>query len=161
MTPRRTVPTTLSPAMAARYGEDRSRHGTWVLIVTVVAVFLAIIGLVTYWITVREVHSQLIKFVVVSDQRVDVTFEVQRDGAKTTTCVLRAQNVHHADVGYATVTITPGRDYVQPTYALATSGRADTAEVLGCSENGPPHVDPPQFAPGTVNPPQQPTISGT
>ena len=106
-------------------------------------------------------HSQLIKFVVVSDQRVDVTFEVQRDGTKTTTCVLRAQNVHHADVGYATVTITPGRDYVQPTYALATSGRADTAEVLGCSENGPPHVDPPQFAPGTVNPPQQPTISGT
>jgi hypothetical protein len=75
--------------------------------------------------------------------------------------VLRAQNEKHADVGYATVRITRGRDYVQTTYPLATYGRATTAEVLGCAPNDPPRVDPPQFLPGTTNPPQVPTIEGT
>jgi hypothetical protein len=50
---------------------------------------------------------------------------------------------------------------VQPTYPLATSSRATTAEVLGCSDDGVPRVDPAQFVPGTVNPPQVPTIDGS
>ena len=79
----------------------------------------------------------------------------------TTTCVLRAQSESHADVGYATVTISPGREYVQATYPLATSSRATTAEVLGCAAGEAPRVDPPQFLPGTTNPSQVPMIDGT
>jgi hypothetical protein len=149
---------TTSEALAARYGEDRSRRGTYVLVAVVVVVFLALVGLVTYWMSIASVHSQLIRFTVVSDQRVDVNFEVDRDGSATTTCVLRAQDVHHLDVGYATVTIPPGKAYLQPTYPLATSGPAVVAEVLGCADGKAPRVQAPSFAPGTVNPPQQPTI---
>lgn len=152
--------TTLSPAMAARYGEDRSRRGVRLVAGAVVLVFLAIVGLVTYWMSTSSVHSQLIRFTVVGDQRVDVTFEVDRDGTLTTTCVLRAQDVRHRDVGYAVVALPPGRSYLQATYPLATNGRAATAEVLGCADSGSPRVDGPNFAPGTVNPSQQPTLDG-
>ena len=50
--------------------------------------------------------------------------------------MIRAQDITHADVGYATVTVTRGREYVQPTYPLATRARATTAEVLGCAPLG-------------------------
>ena len=153
--------TTASPAMAARYGEGRTSRGLLVVVGVVVAVFLAIIGVITWRLATPGVQATLLRFVVVDDAKVDVTFEVRRDSVSTTYCVLRAQSESHADVGYATVTISPGREYVQATYPLATSSRATTAEVLGCAAGEPPRVDPPQFVPGTTNPPQQPTIDGS
>ena len=152
---------TLSPAMAARYGVGRTSRGLLAVIVAVVAVFLAIIGVITWRLATPGVQATLLRFTVVSDTRVDVTFEVRRDSVSSTVCVLRAQSERHADVGYATVTITPGREYVQSTYPLATSSLATTAEVLGCGVGEPPRVDPPQFLPGTTNPQQQPTIDGS
>ena len=153
--------TTLSPAMAARYGEGRTSRGLVVVVGVVVAVFLAIIGVITWRLATPGVQANLLRFVVVDDTKVDVTFEVRRDSVSTTYCVLRAQGESHADVGYATVTISPGREYVQATYPLATSSRATTAEVLGCSAGEAPRVDPPQFVPGTTNPPQQTAIDGS
>jgi hypothetical protein len=147
--------------MAARYGEGRTSRGLLVVVVAVVAVFLTIIGVITWRLATPGVQATLLRFVVVDDTLVDVTFEVRRDTVSTTSCVLRAQSESHADVGYATVTISPGREYVQATYPLATSSRATTAEVLGCAAGEPPRVDPPQFVPGTTNPPQQPTIDGS
>ena len=152
---------TLSPAMAARYGVGRTSRGLLAVIVAVVAVFLAIIGVITWRLATPGVQATLLRFTVVSDTRVDVTFEVRRDSVSSTVCVLRAQSERHADVGYATVTISPGREYVQATYPLATSSRATVAEVLGCGVGEPPRVDPPQFLPGTTNPQQQPTIDGS
>ena len=104
---------------------------------------------------------KLLAFSVVDDSRVDITFEVRRDSLTDTVCVIRAQDITHADVGYATVTITRGREYVQPTYPLATRARATTAEVLGCAPSEAPPTDPPQFVPGTTNPPQVAVIDGT
>ncbi len=151
---------TLSPAMAARYGVGRTSRGLLAVIVAVVAVFLAIIGVITWRMATPGVQATLLRFTVVNDSRVDVTFEVRRDAVSSTVCVLRAQSERHADVGYATVTISSGREYVQATYPLATSSLATTAEVLGCGVGEPPRVDPPQFLPGTTNPQQQPTIDG-
>jgi len=155
------VTTTTSAALAARYGEDRSRRGTYALVAVVVLVFLGLVGLVTYWQSASSASSQLIGFSVVSDQRVDVQLEVSRDGRSTTTCVLRAQDVHHEDVGYATVTVPPGPAYLQATYPLATSGRAATAEVLGCADGTAPKVPAANFAPGVVNPSQRPNLTGS
>jgi hypothetical protein len=152
---------TLSPELAARYGVGRTSRALVVGIVALVTVFLAVVGFVTYRLATNGVQSTLLRFTVVSDTRVDVTFDVRRDEVSDTVCVLRAQNEKHADVGYATVRITRGRTYVQPTYSLATYARATTAEVLGCSPNDPPRVDPPQFLPGTTNPPQVTTIDGS
>jgi hypothetical protein len=152
---------TLSPAMAARYGVGRTSRGLLAVVAVVVAVFLAIIGVITWRMATPGVQATLLGFDVVSDARVDVTFDVRRDSVSTTVCVLRAQSERHADVGYATVTISPGREYVQTTYPLATSSRATTAEVLGCGVGETPRVDPPQFLPGTTNPSQVPTINGS
>ena len=151
---------TLSPAMAARYGVGRTSRGLMAVVVVVVASFLAVIGVITWWMATPGVQVDLLRFVVVDDHRVDVTFDVRRDSVSETVCVLRAQSDHHADVGYATVTISPGREYVQATYPLATTGRAATAEVLGCADGKAPRVQSPNFAPGVVNPSQQPTIDG-
>lgn len=153
--------TDLSQEMAARYGTDRPRRGTTALAIVAIVVFVGIIGYVTWRLGSPAVQSNIIRFSVVSDEKVDVLFEVHRTGESATTCVLRGQGIDHADVAYATVTITPGRSYVQATYPLATSSRATTVEVLGCSDDGPPRVDPPQFVPGTVNPSQVPTIDGS
>jgi hypothetical protein len=147
--------------MAARYGVGRTSRGLVAVIVAVVAVFLAIIGVITWRLATPGVQASLLRFTVVSDTRVDLTFEVRRDSVSSTVCVLRAQSERHADVGYATVTITPGREYVQATYPLATSSLATVAEVLGCGVGEVPRVDPPQFLPGTTNPQQQPTIDGS
>jgi hypothetical protein len=147
--------------MAARYGEGRTSRVLLTVVAVVVAAFLAVVGVITWRLATPGVQSTLLRFVVVDDTRVDVTFEVRRDSVSTTTCVLRAQSESHADVGYATVTISPGREYVQATYPLATSSRATTAEVLGCAAGEAPRVDPPQFVPGTTNPSQVPMIDGT
>jgi hypothetical protein len=147
--------------MAARYGEGRTSRVLLTVVAVVVAAFLAVVGVITWRLATPGVQSTLLRFVVVDDTRVDVTFELRRDSVSTTTCVLRAQSESHADVGYATVTISPGREYVQATYPLATSSRATTAEVLGCAAGEAPRVDPPQFVPGTTNPSQVPMIDGT
>ena len=110
---------------------------------------------------VADLHDEITAWRHDIHENPELLFEVHRTGESATTCVLRAQGIDHADVAYATVTITPGRSYVQATYPLATSSRATTVEVLGCSDDGPPRVDGPQFVPGTVNPPQVPVIDGS
>jgi hypothetical protein len=151
----------LSPQMAARYGVGRRSPLLVVGVSVVVVGFFAVIGFVGWRMATPSAQSTLLAFRVVSDTQVQVTFEVRRDSLTETVCVLRAQGTNHADVGYATVTITRGREYVQATYPLATYARATTAEVLGCSATSPPRVAPPQFLPGTTNPDQVPTIDGT
>lgn len=151
----------LSPAMAARYGVGRTSRGLLAVIVVVSAVFLAVIGAITWRMATPGAQVTLIGFTVVDAHRVDVTFDVRRDAGSATVCVVRAQSAGHADVGYATVTVTSGRADVRATYPLATSAPATTAEVLGCAPGQPTGVDPPQFLPGTTNPPQVPTIDGS
>lgn len=150
----------LSPAMQARYGIRPTSPWTVAAIAALAACFLGLIGWITWQLARPSAQVQLVKFTVTSATKVDITFDLQRDGAATTTCIFRARDVHHTDVGYAQVQITPGRDAAQFTYPLATLAPATSAEVLGCADNGPPHVDAPEFAPGTVNPPQRTTIDG-
>ena len=152
---------TLSPAMAARYGVGHTSRVLLAVVVTLVVAFLAVIGVITWRMATPGAQGTLVGFIAVDEHRVDVTFDVRRDTGVATVCVLRAQSASHADVGYATVTVTPGRADVRATYPLATSSLATTAEVLGCAPGDGPRVDPPQFAPGTANPPQTPTIDGT
>ena len=151
----------LSPAMRERYGVTPTSPWTIVGIAALTVAFLGIIGAITWQLATPSAQTQLVRFTVASDNLVNVTFDLQRDGAATTTCALRARDVHHVDVGYANVEITPGRAVLSVTYPLATLAKATSAEVLGCADNAAPHVDSPAFAPGTVNPPQQPRVNGT
>jgi len=153
--------TELSPAMQARYGVKHRSPLTIAGVALLAIGFVALIGWITWQLASPSVQTQLVKFTVASDTKVDITFDLQRNGQVPTICALRARDIHHVDVGYARVEITPGRDSLRINYPIATLARATSAEVLGCANNADPKVDAPQFAPGTVNPPQQPTVSGT
>jgi hypothetical protein len=150
----------LSPAMAARYGVGRTSPVGVAAVAVLVLGFLAVIGAITWRMATPPVQAKVLAYDVVTDSAVDVTFEVRRDELSDTVCVLRAQSAKHVDVGYATVTISRGRTYVQPRHTIATLARATTVELLGCAPNEAPVVDPPAFAPGTTNPPQISTIDG-
>ncbi len=151
----------LSAQMVARYGV-RPTSRVLVGFVALLAVTLTSgVAWIGWRLATPPVQVKLLAFTVVDDSRVDITFEVRRDTVTDTVCVVRAQEIGHSDVGYSTVTISRGRDYVQPTYSLATRARATVAEVLGCAPSAAPPVDPPQFPPGTTNPPQQAVVDGT
>lgn len=151
----------LDERMAERYGvRPANPWAVGAIGVLVVAFVAGVLGL-GYKLATPSTLPKLLTFSVQSPTAVDVTFEVRRDGRVETWCVLRARAVDHTDVGYATVRITPGADYVQRTYTIATYAEATTAEVLGCEAGGPPAVDAPAFRPGTTNPEQVEVLDGT
>ena len=151
----------LTPEMAARYGVKRTNPlVAGVIGVLVIAFVAAVLGF-GYRLATPDTQSKLLAFRVISPQQVDVIFEVRRNSLDETYCVVRARAIDHTDVGYAQVRITPGRDYVQVTYPLATYAEATSAEVLDCTAGEPPRVDPPGFLPGTANPPQVPVVDGS
>lgn len=152
----------LSPQLRARYGLAPTarwqRTAGWVI----AAVLVVGVVWVGWLLASPAVTWRLVLFRVDSPSLVTVKFEVSRPADRTTVCVLRAQDWNHQDVGYATVTVPPGADRVQPVYPLATRARAAGAEVLGCDlDQAPVRVPVPAFPPGTVNPPQQPSVAGS
>lgn len=133
--------------MRARYGLDRPRRGTRVLAVIVVLAFVGALAYVGWNLAHPSVSGRLITWTVAAPDRVDLTFDINVPRA---TCVLRAQDDQHIDVGYASVEATGRTDY-----RLHTLAPAYVVEILGCSADGAPQVIPPQFPPGVV-PPVQP-----
>jgi len=134
--------------MQERYGLNRSRTGTRVLSALVVVGFIVALAFVGWHITAPRAEGRLITWSTVSSDRADVTFDTN---VAHSTCVVRAQDQQHVDVGYAIITDISGR----VDYHLRTLAPAYVVEVLGCSITGAPDVIPPQFPPGVV-PPTQP-----
>jgi len=151
----------LDERMAERYGVRPANRWAVAVIGVLVVAFVAGVLSLGYKLATPSTLPKLLTFQVASPTEVKVTFEVRRDGREETYCVLRARAVDHTDVGYATVRITPGADYVQRTFPIATYAEATTAEVLGCEAGGPPVVDAPAFRPGSTNPPQLEVLDGT
>jgi hypothetical protein len=144
----------LPPRLQDRYGYRRTPR--WAIaLVAVVCLALAVFG---GW-TANRVANPDVRWKLLAWQAVDadhstVSFEVRRPGAATVECAVRAQDRYRQDVGYATITIPPGPEYLQETYPLATRSLAFTVEVLGCDTPGNLYVAPEQFPPGTSNPTQ-------
>ena len=135
--------------MQERYGFNRRRTGTRILATLVILAFVAALAYVGWAITRPRAQGRLITWSTVSSDRADLTFDAN---VSDVTCVVRAQDQNHVDVGYATITGIDGR----VVYHLRTLAPAYVVEVLGCSLPGAsPEVIPPQFPPGVV-PPTQP-----
>jgi hypothetical protein len=141
--------------MRERYGiKQRSKASIAAIVAALVVVVLAIVGL-AFTMGTDRVQSRLLAWDIVSDDRVDVTFEVRPPDNRSVLCVVRAQDSTRTDVGYATVEIAGGNDYQLVTYPLHTLIPAYTVELLGCGIPGAFDVIGPQFPPGVV-PPAQP-----
>lgn len=151
----------LTPALRARYGllpVPLWKRGIAALAALLVVGAVLLLG----WTAANPaVTASLLTYRVVSPEQVLIIFEVTRPAEQAVTCVLRAQDIDHHDVGYATITIPPGPALVRGEYSLATRTNAVVGEVLGCSAEGPPRVPAPQFPPGTANPPQLDTLAGS
>lgn len=146
----------LSPEMRERYGIRPTPWWGWLGLGALAAAFIGALAYVGWQLAAPGIDYQVLSWRVVSDDRVDITFEVTRADTADVYCVLRAQDSTWADVGYAVAALPRGTTYVQETYALRTIAPAYGIEVLGCAAGGPPEgVPPPQFPPGVV-PPEQP-----
>lgn len=143
----------LPPDLQQRYGYKP--HARWLLIaVLVVAVVLAVgIGWLAWVLANPPVTYKLLTWDA-ADDHMRVTWEVHKRPEDTASCVLRATDIKHHDVGYAVVSLPAGADYEQPTYLLATRAPGTAVELLGCAANRVPAVPAPEFPPGTSNPVQ-------
>ena len=142
----------LSPQMRERYGVGRRSAAPAVVAVLAVVV----LGFVA-WLTVAGEATRVDASLLSWDARADhatVTFSVRRAEGLETRCVLRGQDRTRADVGYAVVDLPAGDPQVTVTYELATLMPAYVIELLGCSVDGDPAVNGPQFPPGVAAPEQ-------
>jgi hypothetical protein len=127
-----------------------------VAIIFVIVIFLAAVAWATVNMGRESVQSLLLTWNVKGPDRVTAEFEVRNPTSEPAICVLRAQDSKRTDLGYATITVPPGTDYVRVPYELRTLAPAYVVEILGCSlPGGTPNAIPPQFPPGVV-PPSQP-----
>ena len=103
-----------------------------------------------------DVGWSLRTFVVTSDTKSTVSWQVSRPAKQVTYCVLRAQDINRSDVGYATVTIAAGDPVENVTYQLSTESKPILIEVLACSASPTMRVAPAHFPPGAAIPAQDP-----
>lgn len=148
----------LSPAMIDRYGLGRRSRWPRAIGIALALAFAFALAWATVLVSRSSVAVDLRSWSAASDH-VDLTFTVARRTTEPVTCVIRAQDRTHSDVGYATVIVTPVAEVTTVRYALATIAPAYVVEVLGCSADGPARVMGPQFPPRVV-PPSQPWSPG-
>lgn len=84
--------------------------------------------------TAGKVHWVNTGFEVMSDEQVDVRFDLRRDPSRAVECALHALDAQHARVGTATVVVGPSEEspsrHIEP---LRTVARATTGYVDSCS----------------------------
>lgn len=140
--------------MVQRYGMDRRSTGSTIGAILAICAFAAALAWVTMALGRASVDASVRTWMDLGDH-VDVTFTVASRSDEPVTCVLRAQDRTHADVGYAVVPVGPANPAVTVTYPLRTLAPAAAVEVLGCASESDLQVIDPQFPPGVV-PPDQP-----
>lgn len=72
-----------------------------VTVMTGIAIWFGIAG------SVGKVHWVNTGHEIVSDEQVDIRFDLRRDPTRTVVCELQAQDFHHARVGTGKVTVGP------------------------------------------------------
>lgn len=138
--------------MVERYGLNHRSIVGRIVTYTLAIAFAVVLGFVAYEVTRPQVDYSLLTWKVLASDRVDITFRVHAVNDEPITCTLRAQDESRADVGYATVDVTPADRSATVTYPLRTTIPAFTVEVLGCGDDA---VQAPQFPQGVI-PPSQP-----
>jgi hypothetical protein len=113
---------------------DEPRYPAWLLpamggVLAAVLVSLLLLS----WVSTsgRRTPSTLKGFDVVSDEAVDVRFEVRKSDGDSVVCALRALDSKGAVVGTEDVVVPVGQHEVE--HRLATTARAYAAQVVGCS----------------------------
>lgn len=157
MSPARTAghPNQWPPRIQERYGiTDRPAWVPAVLIGLGVA-FLAFVGFLGLRLSNAAIDAGVLSYKTVSDDRMDIGFEVERRDVSPATCVLRARSMDGFDVGYAVVELAPAEGRTYHTFRMRTAYRALVGELVGCGlDEAPPGIPGAQFRPGVIAPEQ-------
>ena len=146
----------LPPDLQQRYGYKKSTFGRTLFSIVMTGVIVAGGMFVYLKSKTPDVGWSLRTFVVTSDTKSTVSWQVSRPAKQVTYCVLRAQDINRNDVGYATVTIAAGDPVENVTYQLSTESKPILIEVLACSASPTMRVAPAHFPPGVAIPAQDP-----
>ncbi|MET9951105.1 DUF4307 domain-containing protein [Streptomyces sp. NPDC006339] len=96
--------------------------------------FLALMGWFGwYYVVDNKISAEMIKFDVVSDTEVQVHLEIRKDTDARGVCTLRSRSEDGAEVGRKDVRVDEAADRVDRVYAIRTTARATTAELIGCT----------------------------
>ena len=113
---------------------DEPKHPSW-LLPLLGGTLAGSLVIVLFWTwsnaSDRRTPSTLKGFEVVSDEAVEIRFEVHKADDVTVTCALKALDRVGAVVGTEDVVVPAGKDEVE--HRLATSARASAVQVVGCS----------------------------
>ena len=122
--------------LADRYGAPASPRRRRVTLAVGAVASLAALGWVV-WAGLgqagADVRTSAVGFRIVSDQRVDVTYDVGKDPHRTAVCTLQALDRGKGTVGVAQVETGPTRERVtRVTAPVRTSALAVTGNVREC-----------------------------
>ncbi|MCX5142496.1 MULTISPECIES: DUF4307 domain-containing protein [unclassified Streptomyces] len=100
-------------------------------------VLLGVVGWIGYgYVSGQGLSAEVIKFKVVSDERVEVHLEVRKDRDAKGYCTLRSQREDGTDVARKDFRFDGDTDRIDQVLTLRTTSRATSVELLGCTDDG-------------------------
>lgn len=122
-----------------RYGrsaDQRADHKLKIIGSVLGVVLLGVLGWIGYdYVAGRGISAEVIKFKVVSDERVEVHLEVRKDQGAKGYCTIRSQREDGTDVARKDFRFDDGTDRIDRVLSLRTTSRATSVELLGCTDD--------------------------
>ncbi|MER7725240.1 DUF4307 domain-containing protein [Streptomyces sp. NPDC096323] len=98
---------------------------------------LGVVGWIGYdYVGGQALSAEMIKFKVVSDDRVEVHLEVRKDKDAKGYCTLRSQSEDGTEVARKDFRFDGATDRIDQVLTLRTTSRATAVELLSCTEDG-------------------------
>ncbi|SCF96082.1 DUF4307 domain-containing protein [Streptomyces sp. Ncost-T10-10d] len=123
-----------------RYGRSADERADRKLKIIGSALGVALLGVVGWigydYVVGQGISAEVIKFKVVSDQRVDVHLEVRKGTDTKGYCTLRSQHEDGSDVARKDFRFDDRTDRIDRVLSLRTTSRATNVELLGCTDDG-------------------------
>ncbi|THA65322.1 DUF4307 domain-containing protein [Streptomyces sp. A0958] len=99
-------------------------------------VLLGVIGWIGYgYVAGKGLSAELIKFKVVSDERVEVHLEVRKDRDAQGYCTLRALREDSGEVARKDFRFDDDSSRIDRILTLRTTSRATAVELIGCTDD--------------------------
>jgi hypothetical protein len=118
----------------ARYGRPglsrRARYGGGIALL---AVFAGAVGWLGWRYGNTPAQVRVIGYVSTPDQRVQVRLSGTKTADSTVSCLVKAADSYHEEVGRYELRVGPGTSKIDTVVGFGTHGRAVSAEVTDCA----------------------------
>lgn len=122
-----------------RYGRSADQRADRKLKIIGSVLGVALLGVVGWigfgYVSGQSLSAEMIKFKVVSDDRVEVHLEVRKDRGAKGYCTLRSLSEDSSEVARKDFRFDEDADRVDQVLTLRTTSRATAVELLGCTDD--------------------------